>query len=383
MLGKKSILILTDWYEPGFKAGGPIQSCRNFVAAMHDLYQISVLTSDRDIGDKNAYPGIETGKWISREPGITIYYAAAETLSNKVVEELIESRKPDFLYLNSMYSYHFSIQPMRLLWRKKITARVILAPRGMLQRGALKFKLQKKKLFIAVLNGLGIPRQIHFHATDEQERKDVLKQFPRAGRVSVVPNFPGSLSDSTGCIEKIPGRLRCVYISRIIRKKNILFFLKLLNSVPENIDLEFSIYGEVEDEKYWNQAQKVIHVLPGNISVIYRGPLPHEQVIPSLEVNHVFVLPSKGENFGHAIFEAFSAGRPVLISDKTPWRGLQNFQVGWDIPLDAPEAWLAALREAADADQQCFNSWSEKCRQYAREHRERSDLKEAYIKLFS
>ena len=382
-MNKKNILILTDWYEPGYKAGGPIQSCRNFVAAMHDLYQISVLTSDRDIGDKNPYPGIETGKWISREPGIFVYYAAAETLNNKLLAELIQSRKPDFIYLNSMYSYHFSVQPLQLLWRKKIQARITLAPRGMLQQGALKFKSQKKKLFITLLNGLGIPRQIHFHATDAQEKKDILKQFPRARKVTVVPNFSGQLPDSTGCIEKIPGRLRCVYISRIIQKKNILFFLKLLNMLPENIDLEFSIYGEVEDEKYWNQAQKVMHFLPKNIAVIYRGPLPHEQVIPSLESNHIFILPSKGENFGHAIFEAFSAGRPVLISDKTPWRGLQDLQVGWDIPLEAPEGWLAALQEAANADQQVFNSWSEKCRQYAREHQGRSDLKEAYINLFS
>ena len=36
--------------------------------------------------------------------------------------------------------------------------------------------------------------------------------------------------------------------------------------------------------------------------------------------------------------------------------------MGWDIPLDVPEAWLAALQEAADADQQTFNAWSEKCR---------------------
>jgi glycosyltransferase involved in cell wall biosynthesis len=382
-LEKKNILILTDWYEPGYKAGGPIQSCRNFVAAMHEQYDISVLTSDRDIGDKNPYAGIETGKWINREPGIAVYYAAVETLNSKFLEDLIESRKPDFIYLNSMYSYHFSIQPLQLLWRKKIRARIILAPRGMLQQGALKFKAQKKKLFIALLNGLGIPRLVHFHATDAQEKKDILKQFPRTADVTVVPNFSGSLPDSAGCIEKIPGRLRCVYISRIIQKKNILFFLKLLNILPENIDLEFSIYGEVEDEKYWNQSQKVMHFLPKNISVIYRGPLPHEQVISSLEANHVFVLPSKGENFGHAIFEAFSAGRPVLISDKTPWRGLQDLQVGWDIPLDVPEAWLAALQEAANADQQVFNNWSERCRQYAREHQGRPDLKEAYIKLFT
>ena len=380
---RKKLLLLTDWYEPGYKAGGPIQSSRNFVAGMHELYDISVLTSDTDLGESQPYPGIPANQWITREPGIRIYYAERETLSAKKLEELIAAENPDFIYLNSMYSYRFSVLPMRLLWKKKIRARVVLSPRGMLRESAIKLKSTKKKLFIALLNRLRIPEQICFHATDNQEKKDILQYFPQAANVVLIPNFSAGLPEKLAPIEKSPGKLRCVFISRILPIKNILFFLKLLNMVPDEVQLEFTIYGEVEDEKYWQQAQKVIHFLPKNTTVLYCGPIPHENVIPSLEGNHVFVLPSTGENFGHAIFEAFSAGRPALISDKTPWRGLQDQQVGWDIPLEIPEAWLAALQEAAEADQQTFNAWSEKCRAFAKAHQGRSDLKDAYSKLFS
>ncbi|HEY4155351.1 MAG TPA: glycosyltransferase family 4 protein [Puia sp.] len=378
-----NILILTDWYEPGYKAGGPIQSCRNFVSAMHESYRLSVLTLDRDLGDTENYPGIQPGEWTHREPGLPVYYATAETLNRRLLADLIEFRNPDFIYLNSMYSYRFSILPLFLLWRKKIRAQIILAPRGMLQQGALKFKPGKKKLFIALLNVLGISRKIHFHATDEQEKRDILRQFPKAGRVEVISNFSGSVPAYSVPVKKMAGELRCVYISRIIPKKNILFFLKMLNLVPERIQLQFTIYGEVEDEKYWLRAQKVIHFLPGNIEVLYRGPLPHAEVIPAMEANHVFVLPTLGENFGHAVFEALSAGRPVLISDQTPWRGLRDEQTGWDISLDNLEAWLAALLEAADADQQAFDAWIEKCRQFAKNRQDASNLKNEYIKLFS
>jgi glycosyltransferase involved in cell wall biosynthesis len=350
---------------------------------MHALYEISVLTSDTDLGESGPYKEVPANRWMDRDPGIRIHYASRESLTSKKLEELISGESPDFIYLNSMYSYRFSVLPMKLLWRKKVHVPVILSPRGMLRESAIKLKSVKKKLFIALLNRLQIPEKIRFHATDGQEKRDILRYFPKAKAVTLIPNFSADLPERIAPIEKKPGILRCVYISRIMPIKNILFFLKLLNRVPDELQMEFTIYGEVEDERYWQQAQKVIYSLQKNITVLYRGPLPHEKVIPGLEANHLFVLPSTGENFGHAIFEAFSAGRPALISDKTPWRGLQNLQVGWDIPLDAPEAWLAALREAADADQQCFNSWSEKCRQYAREHRERSDLKEAYIKLFS
>jgi glycosyltransferase involved in cell wall biosynthesis len=382
-LNKKKILLLTDWYEPGYKAGGPIQSSRNFVHAMHGQYEISVLTSDTDLGELKPYAEVPANQWIDRAPGIRIYYASRESLNSKKLEELISAENPDFIYLNSMYSYRFSVLPMKLLWRKKIHAPVVLSPRGMLRESAIKLKSAKKKLFIAFLNRLQIPENIRFHATDAQEKKDILRYFPKAKSVELIPNFSADLPEQIAPIEKKPGILRCVFISRIMPIKNILFFLKLLNIVPDEVQLEFTIYGEVEDEKYWQQAQKVIHFLPKNTTVLYCGPIPHEKVISSFEANHLFVLPSTGENFGHAIFEAFSAGRPVLISDKTPWRGLQDLQVGWDIPLDAPEAWLAALQEAANADQQVFNNWSEKCREYARERQGRSDLQEAYIKLFS
>ena len=49
---------------------------------------------------------------------------------------------------------------------------------------------------------------------------------------------------------------------------------------------------------------------------------------------HCLFLPSTGENYGHAIVEAFSAGLPVIISTLTPWKNLESQKVGWDIPLD-------------------------------------------------
>ena len=56
-------------------------------------------------------------------------------------------------------------------------------------------------------------------------------------------------------------------------------------------------------------------------------------------------LPTAGENFGHAIQEALAAGCPVLISDRTRWRDLAPKGVGWDLPLSAPDRFVAVLRE--------------------------------------
>src|SRR4030095_7978171 len=315
-MSKKKLLLLTDWYEPGFKAGGPIQSCKNFVAAMHEEFEISILTSDRDLGEKHPYPEILVNQWNQRFPGISVYYAEKDKLNPGKIAALIREIQPDFSYLNSMYSYRFSVIPLLFSWRNKISAKIILAPRGMLQEGAMHFKTAKKKLFIRLVNFMGVPRKLRFHATDEQEQKDILQHFPRAKEVFEIPNFSAPLPMHVQGITKNPGILRAVYISRIIPKKNLVFFLQILSRIPEDIQLKFDIYGEVEDDAYWEQANQIIHSLPENISVRYHGALPHEKVNETLEASHIFVLPSRAENFGHAIFESWSAARPCMISDK-------------------------------------------------------------------
>lgn len=49
----------------------------------------------------------------------------------------------------------------------------------------------------------------------------------------------------------------------------------------------------------------------------------------------LLTLPSRSENFGHAVAEALAAGRPVLTTDTTPWADLERFQCGWRIPVGA------------------------------------------------
>jgi glycosyltransferase involved in cell wall biosynthesis len=312
-----------------------------------------------------------------------VYYAEKEKLTTKKIAELILERQPEFIYLNSMYSYRFSVIPLLFSWRNKISAKIILAPRGMLMEGAMQFKSAKKKLFIRMINFMGVPRKIRFHATDEQEQQDILRHFPKAAQIMDIPNFTAPLPMQLQKIEKVPGILRVVYISRIIPKKNIIFFLQLLSKLPADIRLRFDVYGGVEDVSYWEQASKIIASLPANISVEEHGALPHGKVTETLEASHIFVLPSKGENFGHAIFESWSAGRPCLISDKTPWHHLKKHLTGWDLSLDNEQPWLNALDEAADWDQSAFNSWSRSSREFAARHIEQFNLKQAYLKLFS
>ncbi len=379
---KKKILILVDWYEPGYKGGGPVQSCRNFVTAMHDNFDLYILTADRDLGDQQPYPGIEANTWIKKN-GVQVYYADEKKLSLGRLSAVINFVEPEFIYLNSMYSYHFTLLPLWLKMNKRIKPKIVIAPRGMLQHGAMQFKSFKKKIFLGLLNLTGVPKQLIFHATDEQEKKDILSYLPKAADISVIPNFPKMKLPGWKPVEKQPGNLRCVFISRLAPKKNILFLLNILQGLPSTIRMHLTIRGEVEDQLYWKKCTGAIEKLPAHISVNYEGPVLNDEVADVLNTYHLFVLPTKGENFGHAIFEALSSGKPVLISDQTPWRNLAAQKVGWDIALDKPQLFLHAIEQAACFNQQVYDEWSHHAWGLAKNYVEQLNIKEDYIKLFS
>ena len=50
--------------------------------------------------------------------------------------------------------------------------------------------------------------------------------------------------------------------------------------------------------------------------------------IKELKKHHIFLFPTLGENYGHVIQEALSAGCPVILSDQTPWQDIKKYRVG-------------------------------------------------------
>lgn len=75
-------------------------------------------------------------------------------------------------------------------------------------------------------------------------------------------------------------------------------------------------------------------LLPESISVSYRGEIRPENVIDIFSHYDVFLFPSKGENFGHVIYEALAAGCIPIISDTTPWTTLDREKCGAVVKLD-------------------------------------------------
>lgn len=381
MHSKPIILIFIDWFSPAYKAGGPIQSCVNLVNFLEDDYKIYVVTSDRDLGDRNPYNNITLNKWISINNNSTIKYLSRNRSTYQNIKKIVKNINPDFIYLNSMFSRIFTIYPLLLFKFNRLKCKLILVPRGMLKTSALQHKKVKKFIFIRGANLFGLFNNIFFQASNDDELLEIKKNIKNNTPI-VLSNLPSTLKKISP-ITKLEKQLNLLFIGRIHTIKNLDFTLQILSKVDKKNLIQLQIIGPREDEDYWCKCVKVIKVLPVNIKVEYLGALPPSQVEQNIKANHFLILPTKGENFGHVIFESFAKGRPVIISNQTPWRNLKSIKVGWDIPLKEEYKFIEAINTATTMKQKEYDAWSKASHQFASNYLENSNLKERYLKLFS
>jgi glycosyltransferase involved in cell wall biosynthesis len=378
---KPRVLLFCDWYYPGFKAGGPIQSCTNLVKALAGEYQFFVFTSDRDLGDESPY-AVPVNQWVPGAFGEEIYYRSPGRLGRNEFKAILDYVQPELLYFNSMFSIHYTILPLIYLGKRMGRYKLVLAPRGMLQQGAMQLKAGKKRIFLFLFRRLGWDRMIRFQATDQQELADIKSWFPRA-ELMLAENIPNRLESKPVAPLKEKGRARLVFISRVHPKKNLHYLLELLGSVDHGGTLELDIYGVADEPDYERRCRELAGGMRDNVQVRFMGPVNNRLVFDTLRSYHFFVLPTLGENFGHAIFEALTSGKPVLLSDQTPWRGLEQIRAGWDIPLSDREAFLGALETIILMDDNEYGYWSQGAFDLAAAYLAQAGYEDKYKKLFS
>lgn len=377
----KKILIFIDWYEPGYKAGGPIRSVKNLVDHFKGEAEFFIFTRDRDYQANEPYKEVEADKWVQSETNIQVYYCSPEALSKSTIEDVLQSGSFDRIYINSIYSWYFSVFPLLLMNRQQ-RSHTIVAARGMLAKSAIGVKSLKKNLFLQLAKMLSLYKGVSFHATSAQEQEDIRIRLGQQVPVIVASNLPAVIH-ATGrkVIAKKDGGLRLVSIARISPEKNTLFALKALQALPESVCVSLDLYGPVYDGAYWNECTHAIQQLPEHVKVCYKGNLPNEQVHEKLKEYHFFYLPSRGENFGHGILEAFTAGVPVIISDQTPWKGLKDMKRGFELPLQE-KLFAEALQVAAAMEEPQYNEWSKAAYEYAQQVRKDPVTLKGYREMF-
>jgi glycosyltransferase involved in cell wall biosynthesis len=348
------ILVVADFYLPGYKAGGPVRALENLARHLGHRLCFRLLTRDRDLGDVRPYEAILVDHWQEGE-GMQIFYASPERLSLRKLARFVATVEHDVLYLNSFFS-RISIRLLLLRRFGRIPrVPVILTPRGEFAPGALKIHSGRKRLYIAAARRFGLCRELVWQASSAHEAEDIRTLWgggADGSRVVTTAELPSFTLDAAPPARspKRAGRLSLIFLGRISRVKNLDGALRILAGVTGEIEMD--IVGPVEDEGYWAECQRLIQELPANVRVYYVGSLDPARVPERLARADLFFLPTHGESYGHAIIESLAAGCPVLISNLTPWRDLVTEGAGWDISPSDERAFRDVLDTLCAADEE-------------------------------
>jgi glycosyltransferase involved in cell wall biosynthesis len=367
------IFISIPWFLPAYKAGGPIQSIDNLVNNYTENIEYKIFCGNTDLNNE-PLQNIEEDKWIQYNAHTQVWYTSNNNAS-KNIQTQVKLIQPDVIFIIGIFSWQYNIVPLLFCKAKK----KILSVRGMLHTGALSQKKVKKRMFLNLLNVFNIKGHTSFHATDISEAAFIKNEFGPNAKIYVAGNFAKSILHKH-LLHKEPNFLKLITIALISPMKNHLLILQALQNCTAN--MEYNIYGPIKDTDYWELCKIQIGLLPLNIKVQYHGEIKPTEIENVLAQNHVFIMPSKSENFGHALVESLSAGKPIITSHATPWNNLLDNKAGINCNEDLHTI-CNAINLFAGMNAETYEQFANGALQYATNKNNKEALYIQYQQMFT
>ena len=329
-------LVIPQFY-PAVSYGGPIFSTLNTARELvKQGNEIHVSTTNAN-WDKRL--DVTTSRSLELEKNIFVRYYY-DTILNKLSLPMLRGLYSDIAKSDIVFlQYIFSIStPISLLFAKWHGKPVLLSPRGSLSKWILKHGKRKKEWLKFLIKPFS--KQIHWHATSQLEKADILRLFPLAN-IQIMPN----------CIATED----YISLKNYNKKEFIAKFLPLENiSAPSHIivsmgrlqkkkgfDLLIKSFALVKilfpssiliiagkDEGELAKLQELIKLKHLEQSVFFCGHLEGSDKYDFFNSADVFALPSHNENFGNVYAEALACGLPIVASKKTPWQDVEEHLCG-------------------------------------------------------
>lgn len=375
---KKNILIILGRYLPGYKGGGPGRSIVNLVECLGDEYNFRVVAFDRDLGDTEPYSTVKISDW-NTVGKAEVYYVPPKGYTFSLLKKLYKTS--DMVYLCGCFN-NYAIKTLLLKRLGILKKPVVVAAMGLFSPMEFKIKYKKKKLFTTVFNMTGMFKRISWSVTSEMEIDEIKQQVKTYNNFSIAQDLPRIVKNQISVKKKEKNYLKVAFLSRISRKKNLVYVAHILQNIPVQYSINFSIYGPVENQEYWNECLIELDKVQNNVIWEYKGQVESNLVVDTFRGEHIFLFPTLGENYGHVIQEALSAGCPCILSNQTPWLDLQEYGVGKAISLDNMEDFVAEIIRYASMDNVEFQSASNKALNYVIKKSNVDEISSGYKNLF-
>jgi glycosyltransferase involved in cell wall biosynthesis len=338
------INVVIPSFYPAVVYGGTIFSSFNTCKALANIGQdVRVSTTNT-----NMYARLEVAAntWLPIENFQVKYYN--ETKVDKFSIALLfnlwkDIKWADVVHIQAIFN---TPTPIALFYAWLFSKPVLLSPRGVMGDWIMNqgngFKKKWLRFFIQPF-----ANKITWHATAEQEKKEILQHFPKA-KIVVVPNGIDLLAfNAEENLTKAAYLLKftqktfigepkiVVSMGRIHKKKGFDILIKSFADIHTIDNAVLLIAGE--DEGALHELKQLVQELNLEKNVFFVGPIDGKDKVDFFIHADLFALTSHNENFGNVYAEALASGIPIIASKNTPWSEIVNNQCGSWVDLDSSD----------------------------------------------
>lgn len=362
------------YYWPHYKAGGPVQSLFNLADFLKDKTEVFILSKANDIDNTPMPDSTCLNNWIDGPNREHIIYQ--KTITPWSVFNLLQLTKPDIVLVNGIFNASTTLPGIFFCRWQKI--KLIFSPRGMLQPWGLNRNRRQKKIYLFILK-LFLPETMEWHATDQMEKQDIIREFGDQRPIHIASNIPRKIIPFQNLKWRTGNeKIKLIFLSLINPNKNLHTLIDVVKQRSDHFSLD--IYGPIASHQYWFFCQEK---MKGTLNIEYHGSIEPWQVQKLLGQFHFFVLLTLGENFGHAIFDALSSSVPVIISKKTPWSGIEDNRAGYYLDMDKGDEndLISVLDQIQKMDESTYFQFRKSAHAYAEQYWQHSHFSQHYYFL--
>ena len=332
------ICLVSSSFYPATFYGGPISATWDLSQelAKKDV-EMYISTTN---ANGNSRLKVNTNRFIKQKEKLFVKYYHEQFINRFSLAFIFgiwdDIRKADVVYIQ--YLFHYTVL-FSLLFSAVQAKEIIMCPRGSFSSFTLSNKLPLLKALWLKLFIKPFSKSINWQASSYLEENDIKRRFPNA-RVEIINDGVDFSSfqefnkyEKNELLEKYTNT-QFKAISNIFFSMGRLHAIKAFDVlidafslfIKEDTNAKLIIAGG-DDGVGDNLKQQIID-LKLQDSVFLIGAIDFEDKKTLLNNCDYFTLASEFESFGIVVAEALACGKPIVLSNKTPWKDLEKNKCG-------------------------------------------------------
>ncbi len=262
----------------------------------------------------------------------------------------------DLVHIHALFSYAPLAAAFWSWWHR---VPYLIRPAGLLNQWGMRHRRPwLKGLVFRAIDSRMLAGAAMLHYTSDQEWREATT-LGVGGKHVVIPNpvaTPPELLSDRACrfraqYPQVADRIMVLFLARLDEKKGVDLLLEAFAQARQQCpQLVLVIAGE-GPPLFVATLQQRVHRLGIEAEVIWTGFLAGEAKWGAFGAADIFVLPSYSENFGMAVVEAMTVGRPVIVTDQVGIHdAITAARAGVVVPCEVPALADALVLLAEDSE---------------------------------